>query len=238
MKPILFALVATIPLLATPVSAAPESQAGIISVTGKGSVSMTPDMAVVSAGVQTQKKQAKEALAENNRKMAALMAELKKAGIESKDIQTSNFNIHPQMVYPKQREAKPPRIVGYNVSNQVAVKIRKLESVGTVLTALVEAGANNMSGLHFDVSDKAEKLAEARKAAIADARAKAKLYADGVDVKIKRLKSLSENGSYAPSPVMMRAPKMEMMADAAPVPVAQGSMSLSININTSWELDN
>lgn len=208
---------------------------GIISVSGTGTLNLSPDMAVISAGVQSKAETAKTALADNNQKMSALFAELKKAGIAEKDIQTSNFNIYPEVVYPKRDSNKPPQIVGYNVNNQVTVRIRKLENVGDVLTTLVSAGANNMSGLNFSVSNRKEKLDEARKAAIADARKKAELYASEIGTKIKRLKSLNEGGSHHPQPIMMRSAKMEMSADMA-VPIAQGEMSISVTINTSWEL--
>ena len=239
MKKQFLTLATLLPLLVLPAHA-DEAKGGMISVTGTGIIDMAPDMAVVSAGVQSRAKQAQQALAENNTKMQALFAELEKAGIDKKDIQTDNFNIHPEIVYPQNSKSSPPRppeIVGYIVNNQVGVKIRKLENVGSVLTALVQAGANNMSGLRFDVSDKATLMDKARKAAIADARAKAELYATELGTSIKRLTSLSENGGYQPpAPIMMRAAKMEMAASS--VPVAEGTMSMSITVNTSWELAN
>lgn len=233
----LLALTAALTLMASPAlaqEAAPQT-GGIISVSGTGTLNISPDMAVISAGVQSKAKSAKKALSDNNKKMTALFAELEKAGIAKKDIQTSNFNIYPEIVYPKRESNKPPQIVGYNVNNQVTVRIRALENVGDVLTTLVSAGANNMSGLNFAVSNREEKLDEARKAAIADARKKAELYASEIGTKIKRLKSLNEGGSRHPQPVMLRSAKMEVSADMA-VPIAQGEMSISVTVNTNWEL--
>jgi uncharacterized protein len=114
------------------------------------------------------------------------------------------------------------------------VIIRKLDMVGSALTALVESGANNMSGLHFGVSDKEEKLDEARKAALADARAKATLYATELGTTLKRLSSMSESGGLMPQPIMLRAAKMDMAASS--VPVAEGSMTLSVSVSTIWEM--
>lgn len=238
MKKQILTLAAIIPLIATPVLADQASKGGMVSVTGTGIVDMAPDMAVISAGVETRAKEAQQALQDNNAKMQALFAELEKAGIAKKDIQTDNFNIHPEIVYPqrtKSNEHRAPKIVGYVVNNRVGVKIRKLESVGTVLTALVNAGANNMSGLQFDVSDKKGQMEKARKAAIADARKKAELYATELGTSVKRLVTLNEGGGYQPpAPMMMRAAKAEMM-DAS-VPVAEGTMSMSVSVTTSWEL--
>ena len=244
MKHILITCLALLPLLASPITAQADEadkhvnkhKGGTISVNGTGSINLPPDMARVSAGVMSRAKTAQAALADNNTKMTALIDELKKAGIKAKDIQTNNFNIHPDIIYPKRETRKPPQIVGYSVNNQVSVKIRELKKVGPVLTALVNAGANNMSDLSFDISNRKDRLAEARKKAITDARAKADLYAAEAGSKIKRMISLSEGGgSFNPRPVMMaRSAKMEMVS--SDVPVAEGSMSLSITVHTQWEL--
>ncbi|MCV6576023.1 MAG: SIMPL domain-containing protein [Cohaesibacter sp.] len=240
MKRFCITLAAILPLISTPTLAgnhqAASHQAGTLSISGIGKVDMVPDLAIISAGVESRAKTTKDALADNSRKMAALFATLEKAGIAKKDMQTSNFNIYPQMHYPNKSGQTPPKIIGYHVNNQLTVRIRDLAKIGTVLTALVDAGANNMSGLRFDVADKKAKLEEARIAALADAKAKASLYAAELGSEIKRLKSLSETSRSAPRPVMMRAAAMKMEMDAA-VPVAEGSMSFSITINTVWELN-
>ena len=235
-----FLVLATIlPLIALPAAAA-ESTSGTLTISGKGSITKAPDMAILSAGVESRAKTAKEALADNNSKMQALFAELENAGIEKKDIQTDNFNINPELVYPRaeaNEEPKPPRIVGYRVNNRVTVSIHALDTVGSVLTALVNAGSNDISGLRFDIADKGELLNEARKAAIADARAKAELYASELGIGIKRLKSLSEGSSpIAPRPMMMRA--MDTEAVMSKVPVAEGSLDFDVSVSTVWELDN
>ena len=240
MKKYLLVFAALLPLMTLPAAADEASTTGgVISVSGVGIINKAPDMATVTAGVQSRAKTTEAALADNNDKMQALFTQLDKAGIEKKDIQTSNFNIYPQITYPKpgsNGESKPPKIEGYVVNNQVLVKIRSLDSVGTVLTALVKAGATNMSGLRFDIAEKDKLLQEARKAALADAHAKAELYAGELSASIKRLVTLSESGGFrGPQPVMMRAAKMEMAS--APVPVAEGDMSISITVNTSWELN-
>lgn len=241
MKKHLLILATLIPMMATaPVLAdASKPDGGMISVTGTGTINKAPDMASVSAGVEFRSETAQKALADNNAKMQALFGELEKAGIASEDIQTSSFNIRPEMVYPKPTDGgtpKPPQIVGYVVHNQVSVDIHDLGNVGSVLTALVGAGANDMSGLSFDIANKDALMQDARKAAIADARSKAELYATELGTSVERLVSLSEGGGYsAPQPVMMRAAKMEAMASS--VPVAEGSMAISITITTSWELE-
>ena len=235
MKKSLIIVTALLSLTILPAQAQ-DAKVGTISVTGEGSLHASPDMAILSAGVESIAKTAKEALADNNGKMAALMAELEKAGLQKKDIQTSNFNISPQMVYPDNRSTnKAPEVVGYAVNNRATIRIHDLASVGSVLTALVSAGANDISGLSFDISDKAKLLDEARKEALADARHKAELYASELGTSIDKLQSLSESGGFrSPQPIMMRAVKLEAMS--SDVPVAEGEMEVSITVNTSWFL--
>ncbi|WP_319568101.1 SIMPL domain-containing protein [Cohaesibacter marisflavi] len=231
----LIALTTLLFLTALP-AGAEETNTGTISVSGTGSLSAAPDMAILSAGVESRAKDAKSALADNNDKMAKLMAELKKAGIEEKNIQTSNFNIHPQLVYPdSSTQPRAPEVVGYVVSNRATLRIHDLGSVGTVLTALVNAGANDISGLNFDISNKDELLDEARKEALSDARHKAELYAKELGTDLSSLQSLSESGGFrSPQPMMMRAAKMEAVDSA--VPVAKGEMEITITVNASWFL--
>nr|WP_321460255.1 SIMPL domain-containing protein [uncultured Cohaesibacter sp.] len=235
MKKSLITLTTLLILTALP-AAAEEMKSGTISVSGEGSLRAAPDMAIVSAGVESRAKNAKDALADNNEKMAALMAELKKAGIEGKNIQTSSFNIYPQLIYPKSSsEAKAPEVTGYVVSNRATIRIHDLGSVGSVLTALVNAGSNDISGLTFDISNKDQLLDEARKQALADARHKAELYAAELGSSLSSLQSLSESGGFsAPQPLMMRAAKME--AFSSDVPVAEGEMAVSITVNANWYL--
>nr|WP_320141351.1 SIMPL domain-containing protein [uncultured Cohaesibacter sp.] len=231
----LITLTALLFLTALP-AAAEETKAGMISVSGTGSLSAAPDMAILSAGVESRAENAKEALADNNAKMAKLMAELKKAGIKEKNIQTSNFNIHPQLVYSDSKaQPQAPKVVGYVVSNRATLRIHDLGSVGSVLTALVNAGANDISGLSFDISNKEKLLDEARKEALADARHKAELYAKELGTDLASLQSLSESGGFRnPQPMMLRAAKMESVA--SDVPVAEGEMEVSITLNASWFL--
>ncbi|WP_316860250.1 SIMPL domain-containing protein [uncultured Cohaesibacter sp.] len=225
------AIMALLALLTLPATAS-ELGKNTISITGSGIVKAEPDMAIVSAGVETRAKDAKAALSENNSKMAALMEALQEAGIDKKDIQTSNFNISPQLTYPKDQD-RAPEIVGYAVNNQITIQIRQFDKIGNVLTSLVNSGANDISSLRFDVSDKSELLDTARKAALADARHKAELYAKELGAEIHGLRSLSESSGFD----SLAAPEMKRaMSISSDVPVAGGSVDLSISVNTTWIL--
>jgi len=213
--------------------------AGSVSIQGRGEVSATPDMASISSGVTTQAATAREALDLNTKAMAELIAELKTAGIETRDIQTSGFSINPNYVYSDERDENgytlPAKINGYQVSNIVTVTVRKLADLGTILDRSVTIGANTINGVSFSVADPSELLNEARKAAFADARTKAELYAAAAGGKLDEIVSITETQGYDAMPTPMYA-RADMAASAA-VPVEAGEMTFAINVNVQWELD-
>jgi uncharacterized protein YggE len=212
--------------------------AGTISIEGRGEVMATPDMAQINSGVTTQGATAREALDANTAAMADLIAELKAAGIEPRDIQTSGFSVNPNYVYTDERDANgyslPPKINGYQVSNTVTVTVRKLDTLGSILDKSVTVGANTINGVSFSVADPSELYDEARKAAFADARAKAELYATAAGSTLEGILSISEGQTFNdPQPYpMYRAD----MAASAPVPVQAGELAFAINVNVQWEL--
>lgn len=215
--------------------------AGTITIEGRGEVLAAPDMAQINSGVTTQGASAREALDANTAAMGELIAALKAAGIEARDIQTSGFSVNPNYVYSDERDENgyslPPRINGYQVSNTVTVTVRKLDDLGTILDKSVTIGANTINGVSFSVADPSELYNEARKAAFADARAKAELYADAANVALDEIVSISETQGYnAPQPYPMYTRADVAMAQA--VPVEAGEMAFAINVSVQWELDN
>jgi uncharacterized protein len=225
--------------LATALCATPAF-AGQISISGTGEVAAAPDMAFVTSGVTSQGATAAEALAANTAAMNELIATLKAAGIEARDIQTSGFSVNPNYVYSDARDANgyqlPPKISGYQVYNTVNVRVRDLATLGAVLDKAVTVGANTINGVTFSVADPAPLYDEARKLAFADARKKAQLYADVADEKLGDIESISESQGYnQPQPQMMRA--VADSAAAAPVPIESGELTFSIDVQVAWELE-
>ena len=215
--------------------------AGTITIEDRGEVLAAPDMAQINSGVTTQGASAREALDANTAAMSELIAALKAAGIEARDIQTSGFSVNPNYVYSDERDENgyslPPRINGYQVSNTVTVTVRKLDALGTILDKSVTIGANTVNGVSFSVADPSDLYNQARKAAFADARAKAELYADAANVTLDEIISISETQGYnSPQPYPMYA--WADMAVAQAVPVEAGEMAFAINVSVQWELDN
>lgn len=233
-----------IPLLLTTALAAPvfaaEDIVGTLSIAGQGQVTAAPDTAFITSGVTTEGATAREALDANTAAMTNLMETLKAAGIEARDIQTSGFTVAPNYVYSDTRDANgytlPPKINGYQVSNSVSVRVRKLDDLGAVLDKAVTVGANTINGISFAVEDPTKLYDEARKAAFADARRKAELYAGAAGSDLGKIQSINEQQDYGqPQPYLMKTTAMD--AASAPVPVSAGELSYSINVNVTWVLD-
>jgi uncharacterized protein YggE len=204
-----------------------------ISLSGHGEVHVTPDMAIVTVGVTSSSATAREALDSNTKSMEAIMATLKDAGIEMRDVQTSNFMVNPRYDYG-QNNSQPPRVVAYDVSNNVAVTVRKLEVLGAVLDHVVSSGSNQINGVMFQVSKPEAATDEARKLAVEDAKRKAKVYSDASGVALGHIVSLSEGGGYQPPIPVYKSMRAEGMS--ADVPIAQGEQAFSVDVNIVWEI--
>lgn len=208
-----------------------------LSLTGSAEMFAKPDRATITSGVVTQAATAREALDANNEAIAEVIASLREAEISQDDIQTSGFNVQPRYQYPERQEdgsQEPPRIVGYEVSNQVTVIVRDLNALGGVLDRAVTVGANRIDGIAFEVSNADELLDDARADAIADARRKANVYSVAAGVRLERILRISESGGFEPpQPMYARA----MRAEAADsVPVAPGTQRLQVDVQVTWEI--
>jgi uncharacterized protein YggE len=199
-----------------------------ISVTGEANVSVAPDQAQIDGGVTSDAKTAREASDANNAAMGKVLLALKGAGIEEKDYQTSRLSLQPQ--YAPNR-AGPSPVVGYRASNRVTVKIRDVTKVANVIDVLVGAGATDIGGIHFSVTQASKYLDEAREKAVADARRKAELYAKAAGATLGEAISITEEG--APTPIFRGKMATPMAAGA---PVAQGEETLSVTVHVSWAI--
>lgn len=226
-------------LFAAPVMAQETPMNGTISISGLGEVTAAPDTAFINSGVTTQGATAREALDANTKAMADLLETLKAAGIEARDIQTSGFSVNPNYVYSDARDANgyqlPPKITGYQVFNNVSVRVRDLASLGSVLDKAVNVGANTINGITFSVADPSKLYDEARKEAFADAWEKAELYAGAASEELGTIRNITESQGYnQPQPYMMKA--VAESASAA-VPIASGELSFQINVQVTWDLE-
>ena len=224
----------------TPVSALAEDQnPPTLSVSGTGTVSVEPDMARISFGVLSEGKTARQALDANNSAMASILDAMKDAGIAERDVKTSQFNIQPRYRYPKpgtKSETEPPRIVGYTVSNNVAVRVRDLANTGVILDEVVTLGVNTGGNIEFMNDDTRSIMRIARQKAVEDAIDKAKTLATSAGVKLGRILTISE-GSVNPRPQVFARARAESFAADAAVPVAAGENTYRVNVQVNWEID-
>ena len=201
----------------------------MISVTGEASVSVAPDQAQIEGGVTSDAKTAREASEANNAAMGKVLLALKAANVDEKDIQTSRLSLQPQ--YAPNRPGPSP-VVGYRASNRVTVRLHDVTRVAGTIDTLVGAGATDIGGINFSVSNASKLLDDAREQAIADARRKAEIYARAAGVTLGAPLSISEEG--APGPMPFR--KMAVGMAASPAPVALGEETLHVTVSVSWAI--
>lgn len=207
---------------------AQDAPSRTISVTGTGTVESAPDMATLMIGVTTQGATAAEALTANTAATEAVIARLTASGIAARDMQTSNLSINPNWTG---YDSSTPTISGYVASNMLTVRVRALDATGAVLDAAVADGANTLNGLTFGLADPEPAYNEARKEAVADAKAKAELLAAAAGVSLGQVLSIADNGAMTdPAPMYREA------VSAAPVPVLGGELGLIANVSVTYEI--
>lgn len=213
-----------------PAAVQADDKAGRIVMTGTASVAAKPDLAMVSAGVVTKADNARDALSANSKTMREVFEALKALDIEDRDITTSSFNISPAW----EHSSTGTRQRGYEVRNQVTIRLRDVSFVGAALDTLVKAGANQAGGVQFIVENQDELLDSARKEAVQKAKARATIYAEAAGVELGPILEITEGGSYpTPGPVFGR--QMEAAMEAAPI--ASGEQDLSVSVTITWALD-
>ena len=203
-----------------------------LDVNATGEVTRVPDVAIISAGVVSRSTTATGALQDTANRMSRVLAALKRAGIEDRDIQTSNVSLNPEYRYV---ENQPPQLVGYTASNTVTVRFRDVRNSGKIVDALVAQGSNQVNGPTLSVDKPESALDEARNKAIAIGRARAELYARSLGLRVVRVVSVNESGASYPVP-----PPMPMYARAdmaqAKTSIEPGEQKLQVNLAMTFEL--
>ena len=202
-----------------------------LDINATGEVTRVPDLAIITAGVITRATTARSAMQQAATKMARVRAALAKAGIADRDIQTTTIQLNPDYVYENNR---PPRLTGYNASNQVTVRFRDVANAGEILDALVAEGANNISGPNLTIDKPEAALDEARARAIASGRARAELFARSMGLRVVRVVAVSETGGHYPVPPPMAMMRAEA-ADAS-TKIDPGEQKLQVNLAMTFEL--
>lgn len=207
------------------------AQAPSLRVTGAGTVEAAPDMATLTLGVTAEAKTAAAAMAQVSEETAAVLARLRAAGVEDRDLQTGELSLSP--VWSSYDSGRERRISGYAAANRLRVRLRDLEGMGVLLDQAIGAGANSFQGLAFGLQDPGPLIDEARSRAVADAQHKARLYAEAAGLTLGPVRLIEETAGAQPRPVMMEAARA-----SAPVPVAPGEVTLKASVTMVFALEN
>lgn len=234
----LTALVALLALIVsacgtTTVNQAAQPPLRSVSVSGAGTAYLVPDIAYIYVGVNTQRPSASEAVDENNAQTQKMIEALRNFGIDAKDIRTTNFSIWPQERYDP-LTGTPTGEKTYVVDNTVYVTVRDLDKLGELLDTVIEAGANTVNSVQFDVADKDEALKQARADAVKDAREKAQelVAAAGVELGDVQTIGFYDNVSY---PTFEGKGGGGAVAEAS-VPIQPGQLTFTVTVNVTYEI--
>jgi uncharacterized protein YggE len=204
----------------------------ILDISAEGRTTRIPDLATVRAGVVSTASTAAAALGDNATRMNRVLAALKRAGIEPRDVQTANVSLNPQYRYA---DGKAPEITGYQANNNVSVRFRDIARAGPVLDALVAEGANQIDGPNLSIDQPDAALDEARVDAVKQARARAELYGKAAGLSVSRILSISEGGqNSAPQPVMFMA-RARGVVDSVPK-IEAGESTVTVNVSVRFLL--
>lgn len=231
---ILVGLVLLLGACAPAAQPAQPDQPRSLSVNGNGRVSAAPDVAYISIGVHTENKDAAQAVSDNNVQAQQIMDALKSSGVAEEDIQTQGFNIYPQDEYSPEGIRTGSHFV---VDNTVYVTLRKMDNIGEVLSGAVQAGANNVYGIQFDVEDKTALIAQARQQAVENAKQQADELAKAAGVELGPVMNISYYNNV-PVPVMDSKVPMGIGGGAAGVnvPISSGQIIITADVSVIYSL--
>lgn len=203
-----------------------------MTVTATGDAAGAPDMAVFTIGVETEGPSAAVALRTNSANMRATIDKLQELGIEERDIQTSNLMVNPRYDYDNAQNR--PRLIGFVATNTVTAQLRNLDNVGAVLDETIQAGANKINSLTFTFSEPQPLFDEARKSAVAKAKAQAELLSESAGVRLGPILTIQDGFVSSPMPRTPMA-RMEAAFDQS-VPVASGESMVTASVTIVYEI--
>jgi len=210
-----------------------QTAARNLTVSGNGTVYLTPDIAYIYIGVNTDDVDIAQAVSKNNAQAQALVDALKNAGVATADIQTSNFSVYSNQKTPDPLSGLPTGYT-YTVDNTVYVTVRDISKLGTLLNTAVGAGANNINSITFDVADKTAAQAQARQKAMDNAAALAGELAQTAKVSLGAIQTITyADNTYSPYYGMGGG---GASAPNASVPIQAGQMQVSVSVSVSYAI--
>lgn len=211
-----------------------------ITVSDTGEIYAKPDLALTTFSVVVEDRTVEAAMAENIKKMNAIIAAMKNQAVEEKDLKTTSFNIYPRYEYQERSLTYPSGkrvLVGYEVRQSLQVKIREMEKIGSIIESATAAGANQIGDLQFTIDNQDELKEQARAAAIKKAKDKAKKIASALGVKLVRITHFSESGVL---PYYARYDVAEALGTGGVkevLDIETGENKISVTVSITYEID-
>jgi len=204
-----------------------------IVVVGEGEAAVAPDLALLTLGVMREAATAGEALDAANKAMAAVIADMKAAGVADRDLQTAGLQVMPRYTFTNRPDgSQEAQLVGYQVTNTLSVRVREIAKAGELLDRAVKLGVNQNTSIAFANDDTSAVLTEARQRAVADAMARARTLSEAAGVSLGRVLEIVEQNGATPLPLMEKA--FARAADA--VPVEAGENAYRVQVTVTFEL--
>ena len=231
--PIIFLLAATLLSACSGNVQFGQNQPRTISVTGYAQVLLSPDIAYISIGVHSEAQSATEAVASNNSLTQKVIDAIKNQGVDTKDIQTTNFSVYQQEKYDKNGNSLG---TFFMTDNTVYVTMRDITKIGDILDASIAAGANSIYGISFDVQDKEAALASGRDQAMADAQSQAEQLAKAAGGTLGAVQSITYY-SNSPSPIYYDTKASPTgLGGGSSVPISSGQLTLTVSVSVIYPI--
>ncbi len=214
------------------VGTTPQPEQRTITVTGTGTTRVSPDIAVVSLGVQTQGADVGAAVQENNRRAQAVTDALLEQGVAAEDMRTVNFYVSSQQLFDPM--GLPTGETSYTVDNTILFTLRAPEKLGAVLQVALRVGSNSVQSVSFSVADPSVPMDEARQLAVADAQRQAQQVASAAGASLGDVLSIGEGGNVVPT--YYEAPAFGKGGGGGGVPVESGTLEFPAQITLTYIL--
>jgi uncharacterized protein len=233
-KSLIIFTVMALALLMSACAPAAAQNVRTLSVSGSGDALLAPDIAYIYVGVHSENPTAADAVDENTSQTEKLIQAIRDFGIDPKDIRTTNFSIYPMDRFDPST-GMPSGEKVYAVDNTVYVTVRDLTKLGDLLDTAVQAGANNINSVQFDVAEKDEALKQARADAVKDAEAQAQSLAQAAGLSLGEIQSISFFDAQ-PYPLFEGKGGGGIAADAASVPIQPGQLTFTVSVSVTYAL--
>lgn len=229
---LLFAYTKTVGPLPFSVNQVTTQKSTTFDVTGMGKVTAKPDLAAITAGISVQAQTVKSAQDQINGVINKISESLKQNGVDSKDIQTINYSIYPTYDYSNASQ----KIIGYTATTSLLIKVRNLDNINNVIDTVTANGANQVTGISFDIDDKTKLQNEAREKAVDEARKKAADASRIAGFRLGKIINYSENQQGFDRPMPLAVGALEKATGGPSTQVEPGSSEVTVNVTLSYEI--